>query len=648
MKRFLKKSGAVVLSLCIVLSMILTEPILSLASTKKGEDITIFFTHDMHSHLEKFPKLKTVVDEIRAEKDNVYLFDAGDFAMGTPYQTVFKEEASELYMMGFAGYDVTTLGNHEFDLRSKGLAAMINRAASYEEKLPQMVNSNIDCDKTLGEEALREDGENLKAALERYGSKEYTVIEKEDTSIAVFGIFGKNSASYAPESGTYFKDPVESAKEVVKKIRDNEDVDMIVCVSHSGTNANPEKSEDEILAKEVDGIDMIVSGHSHTELPEPIIHNDTIVASQGQYNKNIGKITFSKKGDKYEMSDYELIPLNDSIEDNEEALLLLQRFKDSADEKYFSKFDLTWDEALCENDIEFTDIDDFAHDHGDDKLGSIMADALRYGVMDAEGNDYEEVSVTVAPAGCIRGGIPTGEVTTEDAFNALSIGTGRDNTAGYPLVSVYLTGSEIKLCAEIDASISDLMGPARLYFSGLNYNYSSNRLFLNRAYDIMHVKYDEDYNIISTEEFEDDRLYRCVADLYSAQMLGTVEGLSKGLLSLTPKDKDGNPVEDYEEQIIYDKDGNELKEWYALAAYMQKFKKDGVPEIYSSDNGDNIRKYIIDEDGLWIFFKKPNKFMKMAIGIVVALILLIALVVVLIVKRRKKKRNKNRYNGENR
>ena len=640
MKRFLKKSGAIVLSLCIVLSMILTEPIVSLAAEKKSEDITILFTHDMHSHLEKFPKLKTIVDETRAEKDNVYLFDAGDFAMGTPYQTVFKEEASELYMMGYAVYDVTTLGNHEFDLRSKGLAAMLNRAASYEEKLPQMVNSNIDWDKTLGEEALREDGENLKAALERYGSKEYTVIEKEDTSIAVFGIFGKNSASYAPESGTYFKDPVESAKEVVKKIQDNEDVDMIVCVSHSGTNPNPEKSEDEILAKEVYGIDMIVSGHSHTELSEPIIHNDTIVASQGQYNNNIGKITFSKKGDKFEMSDYELIPLNDSIEDDEEALALLERFKNSADEKYFSKFDLGWDEVLCVNDIEFTSIDDFAQDHGDDKLGSIMADALRYGVMDAEGDDYEEVSVTVAPAGCIRGGIPTGEVTTEDAFNALSIGTGRDNTAGYPLVSVYLTGAEIKLCAEIDASISDLMGPARLYFSGLNYNYSSNRMFLNRAYDIMHVKYDEDYNILSTEEFEDNKLYRCVADLYSAQMLGTVEGLSKGLLSLTPKDKDGNPVEDFEEQIIYNKDGNELKEWYALAAYMQKFEKDGVPEIYSSDNDDNIRKYVVDEGGLWMFIKKPNKFMMMATGIVVALILLIALIVVLIVKRRKKKKAK--------
>ena len=83
------------------------------------------------------------------------------------------------------------------------------------------------------------------------------------------------------------------------------------------------------------------------------------------------------------------------------------------------------------------------------------------------GRDYETVDVSVAPAGVIRGSFGKGRITAADAFNALSLGTGKDGVAGYPLVSVYLTGAELKLAAEIDASVSNIMQPARLYLSGL-------------------------------------------------------------------------------------------------------------------------------------------------------------------------------------
>ncbi len=174
-----------------------------------------------------------------------------------------------------------------------------------------MVIANIDWQKTLGDSDLKEDGENLRTALENYGYQDYTVIERGGSKIAVFGIFGKESASYAPESGTYFKDPVETARQVVENIKAHEKVDMIVCISHSGTNEDdPDKSEDEILAKEVDGIDLIISGHSHTELAQPIIVNDTVIASAGQYNDNLGNVTFQYKDGKYQLDKYKLIPLD--------------------------------------------------------------------------------------------------------------------------------------------------------------------------------------------------------------------------------------------------------------------------------------------------------------------------------------------------
>ncbi len=626
MKNFLKKLAVI----CMVLT--LAVPAVTWADEKDQKDaISIVFSHDMHSHLEKFGKIKTVVDETKAANDRTFVLDAGDFSMGTPYQTIFKQEASELRMMGFVGYDATTLGNHEFDYRSKGLTAMLTTAVDSGDPLPKMLISNIDWEKTLAEEELANDGQALKAALEVYGAQqEYTILERGGVRIAVFGIFGKESASYAPESGTYFKDPVETAAAVVEKIQKEEEVDLIVCLSHSGTSDDPENSEDEILAREVEGIDLIISGHSHTELPEPIVIGDTVVASAGQYNDNLGTLTFTKADGSYQLSHYELVALDDSIEDDEETLERTDQFKKMVDEQYFNLYGYSWDQKLLDNPVAFTPIDSFGAVQGEDTLGSLIADSYKYGVEEAEGDAYVLVDVAVAPSGVIRGSFAKGPVTAADAFNALSLGTGADGVAGYPLVSVYLTGAELKLAAEIDISVSEIMSPARLYFSGLNYTYNPNRLILNRAYDIL-VE-DEEGNL---SEPEDDKLYRVVADLYSAQMLGTVNSMSYGLLSVVPKDEDGNEITDYEEHIIYRQDGSELKEWYALAGYLESMDGEEITEKYAQTEG---RKILEDSRSLGDLLKKPNRFFWMITGAAVLLVAVIALLIVLAVKLIKKRR----------
>ena len=93
------------------------------------------------------------------------------------------------------------------------------------------------------------------------------------------------------------------------------------------------------------------------------------------------------------------------------------------------------------------------------------------------------------------------------------------------------------------------------------------------------------------EDLEDDQLYRVVTGMYSAQMLGTVKSKSMGLLSLEPKMADGTPVTDFEACILRDKNGNEIKEWYALAAYLQSFGEEGLSPRYSYPNGDG-RKHV--------------------------------------------------------
>lgn len=635
------------------------------AKAKTGDDtITIAFTHDMHSHLEKFPRIKTEVKRLQKENKKTFLFDGGDFSMGTPFQTVSMTDAAELYMMGQVGYDATTLGNHEFDYRSQGLAKMLTAAAEkaranavkeYQAnaervwnektlrwddapvvesklniKLPELVVSNIDWDGTRKDSELRTDALNLQAAMEKYGAKvsekAYTVVEKDGVRIAVFGIFGKEADSYAPESGTLFLDPVETAQATVDEIKKNEkDIDMIVCLSHSGTNASdPEKSEDEILASEVDGIDLIVSGHSHTFFTEPIVKNDTVIASCGQYNTNIGEVTFQKKDGKYEMSSYNLVALDDNVKDDSKTAAQIEKVKKTANAKYFGKYGYKWDQVLAKCDFSFTDIDTFGLEQGEDSLGNLIADSYIYGVKEAEGKDYETVDVAVAPSGVIRGSFDKGNITVADAFNALSLGSGKDGVPGYPLVSVYLTGKELKTTAEIDASVSDLMQPARLYCTGLVYTYNPHRLFMNRAYDIMLQKEDG-----AKVEFDDDKLYRVVADLYSAQMLGTVEGLSYGILSVEPKDKDGNPIENYEDHIITLKDGSELKEWYALASYIDSFPNNKVPEKYASTMD---RKVFDDSSSITSILKKPNNIVRTLLALVLLVVAVVVLIIVIIIR----------------
>lgn len=621
----MKKIWTKILICCMVLMISVPSVVAADTGITGKQTISIVFSHDMHSHLEKFSKIRTVVKEKKKENKGTFVLDAGDFSMGTPYQTIFKSEASELRMMGAVGFDVTTLGNHEFDYRSKGLAQMLNKAKKSKNKLPQLVIANIDWKKTLADTDLKEDGENLQAALENYGYKDYTVVERGGSKIAVFGIFGKESASYAPESGTYFKDPVETAEQVVEDIKAHEKVDMIVCISHSGTNKDdPDKSENEILAKEVDGIDLIISGHSHTELPEPIVVGDTVIASAGQYNDNLGSVTFQYKDGKYQLDTYKLIPLDKKVKDDRATLALENEFKDLVDEEYFSKFGYRWDSLLTNNAIAFTGIDTFGAEQGEDTLGNLIADSYIYGVKEAEGRDYEPVDVAVAPAGVIRGSFEKGRITAADAFNALSLGTGKDGVAGYPLVSVYLTGAELKLAAEIDISVSTIMQPARLYFSGLSFTYNPHRLILNRAYDISLTDKDG-----AQVEPEDDQLYRVVADLYSAQMLGTVNSMSYGLLSITPKDKDGNEIKNYEDHIIYNKDGSELKEWYALATYLDDFKGNQVPEKYSQTEG---RKVLEDSWSPIKLLKSPNKFFWIIIAAVALVLSVLALLIILIVR----------------
>lgn len=615
-----------------------------------GTTVDIVFTHDTHSHLNTFTtmvdgletelggfaRMNTLIEAQRAQNPDTLVIDGGDFSMGTLIQTVFETQAAELRMLGYLGCDVTTLGNHEFDYRSKGLANMLTSAQASGDAVPAMVVCNVDWD-TMEAEGLTEGQQRLKDAFAAYGVSDYTVLEKGDVDIAVVGVFGKDALACAPTCELKFEDPIEAVKQTVADIKANEDVDMIVCVSHSGTWEDESKSEDELLAKAVPDLDLILSGHTHTEIEKPIQHGSTYVVSCGEYGKNLGELTLTQQADgRWAMSAYELIPITSDIAVHAATQQTIDSFMDTVDTDYLARFGHTKDQVLAENDIVFSTQKDLENIHEEHNLGDIIADAYVYAVENAADYDGVPVDLAVVPSGTVRDTYARGDITVEQVFNSFSLGIGADGVPGYPLISVYLTGREIRTAAEIDASVSDFMTTARLYCSGLNFTYNPHRLLLNKVTDVC---LEDDGQRVA---LEDDKLYRIVADLYSGQMLSAVTDMSYGILAIVPKYADGTPITDFEDVIITE-NGRELKAWDSIARYMASFADtDGngianVPAYYSTTHG---RKLVDTSRSPLALLKNPNKFTAVYAGLLAAAVLLIVLVVLLIRKLVKKARRR--------
>ena len=648
------KRGKKILAFLLIITMLLPFVMnIPAEAAEKSKQLDVLFTHDTHSHLNSystivdgeqkevggFAKIKTLIDEKKKENPDTLILDGGDFSMGTLIQTVYDTEAAELRMLGYLGCDVSTFGNHEFDYRSKGLADMLTAAKNSGETVPSLVVCNVDWD-SMEKAGLSEGQKQIQLAFENYGVKDYVVVQKGDVKIAVVGVFGVDALKCAPTCELLFKDPVESVKKTVEEIKKNETVDMIACVSHSGTWEDEEKSEDENIAKAVPDLDLIISGHTHSELKEPIQHGNTYIVSCGEYGRNLGSLSMTQKQDgRWEMTSYELIPVSEDIEPDQATQERIDALMDTVDTNYLTNFGYTRDEVLAENDVEFNSLEEMETKHEELNLGDIMSDSYIYSVEHSEDYNGTPVDVAVVPSGCVRDTYTKGDITVEDVYNSFSLGIGTDGLAGYPLIDVYLTGKELKLAAEVDASVSDFMTTARLYCSGLNFTYNPHRMILNKVTDCYLTR--EDGERI---EIQDDQLYRVVTDLYTGQMLGSVMEMSYGLLKIEPKDKDGNPIENLEDQAIME--GNkELKAWDAIARYMQSFDDtDGngipnVPEYYETTHG---RKVVDDSRNVINLVKNPNKFSVMIVGIVLVLILIIVLLVVLIRKLIKKSRRKKK------
>ncbi|MEG1931026.1 MAG: 5'-nucleotidase C-terminal domain-containing protein, partial [Anaerovorax sp.] len=420
--------------------------------------------------------------------------------------------------------------------------------------------------------------------------------------IAIFSLLGKEADSYAPLSRLAFTDPIEKAKEITAAIKANEKVDLILCLSHSGTKKKLKKSEDHQLAKEVKDIDIIISAHSHTLFREVQFEGSTAIVSIGANGRRLGRLDLSLSKGGITVENYHAIPLDHNISSSKEVTALMKKAKKQVQDSYLSQYGYEFDQVLAYNPYRFTPYVTFATEQQEYPLGNIVSDSYIYGVKQAEGEAYEPIDVSIALSGEIRASLNKGDITVADAFKVNSLGIGKDGITGYPLVTGYLTGKDLKAVAEIDASISTLMPDTQLFTSGLSYTFNPNRILLNRVVD---VALEPSPGV--QEEIQDDKLYRIVTGLYATQMLHMLDEKSKGLLSILPKDRDGNAIKDYEDFIVEDGRG-EVKEWLALASYLESFEQiNGLPTIPERYKDPQGRKIVHEDKRVLSIVEKPNK-----------------------------------------
>jgi len=513
----------------------------------------------------------------------VLLLDSGDFMMGTPFEVLGLSKSAELVEMGWMGYDAIDLGNHEFDWSPRGLAGIIAAARSSGFGVP-LLASNMMYD------PISPDDDDLQR-LEYAGAIQRKTIKtlSNGLRVGIFGLLGKSAALVTPQAKPLtFADQAATARAIVDELRNTDKVDLVICLSHSGTDESG-KGEDADLAQAVAGIDIIISGHTHVALATPVQVNNTLIVQTGAYGTSLGRMELQLSHpptSALSLTNYKLIPIDDTIGGDAATQARVDGYIAAVDALLPAPFSYRRVIATTSSDLPRPVF-------AESGLGDLVADAYQAIVGMIEG----PVDLAVESSGNIRTDVRMGKTGKEwfaDIFRVLPLGIGPDTRPGYPLVSFYLNGKELKAGMEVTAASIDVL-QSNDYFlqisAGATMTYASSGPPFNR---VRSLTLPGGRNVDFTDT---THCYKVVATLYLGSLLGLVSQFTGGQLSATPKLADcQTPVTDLTTRIVKfpgPSGPQEMKAWLALIQFLSAQPPAGMPAVpsrYFSPGGRIIRQ----------------------------------------------------------
>jgi 5'-nucleotidase len=530
----------------------------------------------------------------RQAQGPVLTLDAGDYSMGTAFGAATRETGGELRLLARMGFDATIFGNHEFDLGPDGLARSIGVAARAG-RIPAILPSNTDL--TASDPRL--------AGLQRLAKegvvRKHAVVARGGLRFGLIGLLGDEASHYT--GGTKFTDAVETARELVRVLREQEKVDVVICLSHGGVLKGKDgryaDGDDVRLAREVPGIDVVIGGHSHTELPEPIlVDGRRPVVQTGKEGANLGELVLSLEGGKVTVESYRLIPMDDTVAGDHPTSEEIDKLKKSVTATVFASRGYSVDQPLA------IVPQDLPNAFSDIPAGTLLANLVTDAFREATGADIGFTVNGMMRAPLKRG--KSGVQTVYDVFAVAPLGAGVvDDTAGSALVTAWFTGLELKHLLEFFL-VDNPAHPGEMFprASGLRVRYDPTRPKFDAVTAIELGDLDRGYRPIDVSG-QDGRLYSLTCPLYLGLLVVAIPRYTKGQLALVPKSREGKPLGSRVEALDAPRDAQtpyllppegtldkesiaagagkngvrEIKEWQAIMDHLRKLPVKGQGKL---------------------------------------------------------------------
>ena len=560
--------------------------------------------------------LMSAINSYRHE--DTVLLDAGDFSTGSIYDTLLTRNAPDLSMLGMMGYDATMLGEREFASGTGALTQMLNAASAS----PAIVCSNL---------TFADDAETvlLKEAWQAKGGTEYKVLEKGGHRIGVFTVFDPACVTTVSLlGGVTLEEPIACAQRMVTLLKEQESCDYIICMYHSKGAPAEEGSHDRLLAESVDGINLMISGHTVLPTEEPVKANDTLIVSGGQYGDYLGVVDLNKET--LEPMRVMMQPVNTSVyEANGSIQDVISGYRNEIGSSVLSAYGYNFDRVFAVTDFNLTDIDRNSDILSNNSVADLITDAYAQYYEPAERD--EAMAIAMVSRRDLTGSLFAGEIRAEDLFNIIGRGIGTDGTPASPLARVYMYGSDLFDLCELDCTIFRDEPENQFYFANMRYEYTDTRIPFDRVTEV-YVDAADGYYVPVIK----DRLYPVVMEY---QLLRRLPGLfekADGNLECHVRDSFGRDIKNIDNMIMRSSSGNEIKPLTAVVDYLLPMSRNssGQPSLKRQYASARKTKTEIKNVDLISYFKNPSKvalkrYMKIAGWVIGGLIALKLLVILL-------------------